>query len=260
MPDWDFDILQSLFDDRSDEVLHELAIACSCQKEDTFASQIEIDGRLARVRSLDCPNCQGDGFVYREPQIVNGLLTSIMPANRSLEEYGYNNDGDAVFSPDFHSRIISDFDRITLLSESTLNEGQILIRGAAHIGQNRLQKHTRTDLAENEDRLWYLATTAIWCEDINGVIYIQGTNYNFDGKRIVWTDGPDVGTPYTVKYCGYLEYVAYKGPMQRYDRARSLLQKVTLKKKHVHLLQDLATDTPAKREEAADNFTTRVKI
>ena len=260
MPDWDFELLQSLFDDRADQVLHELAIACACQKEDTFASQIEVDGRLARVRSLDCPSCSGDGFIYREPLLVKGLLTSVMPANRTLEEYGYNNAGEATFSPDFHSRIISDFDRITLLSESTLNEGQILIRGAAHIGQNKVQKNTRTDLAENEDRLWYLATTTIWCEDINGVIYTQGTDYTFDGKRIVWTNGPDVGTAYTVKYCGYLEYVAYTGPMQRFDQGRSLLQKVSLKKKHVHLLQDLAVDTPAKRDTAAGAFTTRVKI
>lgn len=260
MIDWDFDLLQSLFNDRADEVLHELAIACSCSREDAYASQIEVDGRLARVRALGCPHCQGDGFIYRSPQVVKGLITGINPSNRALEDYGYNSSGDMQFSPDFHSRIISDFDRVTLLSASPLNEGQVLIRGAAHLGQNKLQKDTRTDLAENEDRLWYLATQAIWCEDINGVIYNQDADYTFDEKRIVWTNGPDVGTPYTVKYCGFLEYVAYQGPMQRFDRARSLLQKVSLRKKHVHFMQDLDTDSPSKRQTEADAFTTRVKI
>lgn len=259
--DWDFSLLQTIFDDRADQVVHEIALACSCSREDTYASQIEIDGRLARVRSMSCPNCQGDGFIYREPEAVKGLLTQIHPANRELEEYGYNNAGDMTFSPDFHTRVISDFDRITLLSDSPINEGQVLIRGAATIGQNAMQKNTNTDLLPNEDRLWYIATRAIWCEDINGVIYSQGSDYDFDGKRIVWgATGPDVGTPYTLKYCAFLEYVAYRGPMQRYDRARSLLQKVYLKKKHITLFKDLDTDTPAKRQEAAEAFITRVKI
>jgi len=258
--DWDFNLLQSLFDDRGDQVIHELGISCACKREDAYASQIEVDGRFARVRSLDCPNCQGDGFIYREPRVLRGLLTQIYPSNRELQEYGYNSAGDMTFSPDFNSRIIGDFDRITMLLASPLNEGQILIRGAAHIGQNEQQKNTRTDLDENEDRLWYIATQAIWCEDINGVVYTEGADYVFKDKKIVWSNGPDTGTAYTIKYCGYLEYVAYAGPMQRFDNARSLLQKVTLKKKHVTFMKDLATDTPANRHEAAESFTTRVKI
>ena len=258
--DWDFDLLQSLFDDRGDNVLHEIALACSCNREDTYASQVEIDGRVARTRSLNCPNCQGDGFVYRDAKLVRGLITQINPSNRNLEEYGYDSTGDMVFSPDFNSRVISDFDRITLLSPSPLNEGQVLIRGAATIGQNSMQEGTNTDLAPNEDRLWYLATQSIWCEDINGVIYAEGADYTFNGKRIVWINGPAVGTPYTIKYCAYLEYVAYRGPMQRFDNARSILQKVNLKKKHVHFLQDIGSDSPDKRAELETSFTSRVKI
>lgn len=256
--DWDFQLLDDLVQQRGDEVIHEIAIACPCRIEDTYASGIKIDGRPARVRSLSCPQCHGDGFIYRDAQCITGLITGIMPGNRSLNEMGYASPGDATFSPSLESRPVEDFDKITMLTSNALNEGQVIVRNAANLSDNQMLK---TDLAENEDRLWYHADCSIWCEDSAGVIYQEGSDFELDGHIIRWIGSrPDEAQAYVLKYTAFLEWLAYAGPMERYDRHRGLGQRVQLRKKHVYFLGSSDKDTVEKRQEVEREFTTRTKI
>lgn len=256
--DWDFFLLDDLVQQRGDEVIHEIAVACPCRIEDTYASMIKIDGRPARVRSLACSQCHGDGFIYRDAQCMKGLLTGIMPANRSLTEFGYASQGNATFSPSLGSRPVEDFDKITMLTSNALNEGQVIIRNAANMSDNQLLD---TDLAENEDRLWYHADCSIWCEDDAGHVYSEGADFQLDGHVIRWVSGgPSHGQSYVIKYTAFIEWVAYAGPMERFDRGRGLGQRVVLQKKHVYFLNSTEKDTAEKRKEAQQEFTSRTKI
>jgi hypothetical protein len=163
-----------------------------------------------------------------------------------------------IFSPSVQSGIITDFDKITFCFTSPINEGQVIMRGS-HTLENNAEYVT--DLEDNEDRLWYRPGCAIWCEDMNGVVYSQGGDFTFVGKKISWAgNAPDVGTLFTVKYTAYLEWVAYSTPFQRMDRTRSLGQKVMLRKKHVTFTTDSPLDSPAYRKQQEIDFTTRTKL
>lgn len=257
--DWDFNNLESLIQRRGEEVIHEIAVACpACRNDDIYAySTTDVDGRVGNIRSLSCPQCMGDGYMYRDAQLVTGLITSIQPGNRQLTDMGYAVPGDAVFSPSLNTRHIGDFDRITFQVSTEVSGGQVILRGAATSGDNAQRA---TDLTEQQDRLWYLPECTIWCEDQNGVIYHEGTDFTFDDKKIVWNQGPVVGTLYTIKYRAYLEWVSYASPMERYDRGRDLAQKVMLRKKHVHFQDGNLADSPDDRSAQQEEFTTQIKI
>lgn len=257
--DWDLEQLEAFIQRRGEEVVHETAIACpSCRNEDIFSYSVEVDGRPANIRSLSCPQCYGDGFIYRNPQIIKGLVSAIDPGNRVLTDIGYSVPGDCVFSPSMAVAPLGDFDRVTFQVPSSVG-GQVILRGAATMQQNA---SLTTDLSPQEDRLWYLPECALWCEDQNGVIYTQGADYTFDDKKIVWVDGrgPSMGTLYSLKYRAYLEWVTYSSPMERYDRGRNLAQRVLLRKKHVHFQGGNLADSPGDRLEQQEAFTTKVKI
>lgn len=257
--DWDFSLLDELIEARGDEVVVETGVACTCRNQDLYASTILYQNSPASFRRMNCEQCQGDGFIFRNPRCVKGLLTSLDPGrNKVLIESGYAIPGDSVFSPGRCADDIADFDKITLLVPQNLNEGQVIMRGAAHMEENA---QIPTDLATNEDRLWYVADTSVWCEDEDGVVYVQNGDFVFESKKIRWVGSqPAVGKLYTIKYTGYPEWIVYAQPFLRFDRGRSLGRKVLLRKKHVHFNTGSQAATPAERAEEADEFTSGVKI
>lgn len=257
--DFNFQRLEELIQARGDEVIHETAVACTCRNGDLHAALINIDGKPANQRRMDCPQCQGDGFMYRNARRIRGLITSIEAGrNRQLLDMGYAVPGDAQFSPSLKAGVMTDFDKITICGTSPVNEGQVIMRGAHTLEDN---VHYVTDLETNEDRLWYRPGCSIWCEDENGVVYSQGTDFQFVNKKIVWVGNqPDVKTLYTVKYTAYLEWVIYATPLARFDNGRALGQRCLIRKKHTTFTEDSPMDSPAHREEREEAFTTRTKI
>jgi len=257
--DFDFARLEELVEARGDEVILETAVACTCRNGDIHSALILREGRPANQRSLSCPQCQGDGFLYRNARKVRGLMTALDPGrNRTLYEMGYAVPGDATFSPSLRAGFLTDFDKITFCTAMPVNEGQVVRRGG-HTFEDNVQYVT--DLEENEDRLWYRPSCSIWCEDSNGVVYTQGPDFVFESKKIQWVGNqPDLGTLFTVKFTAYLEWVAYASPFQRIDRGRSLGQRVMVRKKHVTFTTDSPMDSPAYRAQKEADFTTRTKI
>lgn len=257
--DWDFQKLEELIEARGEDVVAETAVACTCRNGDQYASTIEQEGKPASQRSLSCPQCYGDGFIYRNARIARGLVTSVNPGrDRRLLEIGYAVPGDAVFSPSLRAGLITDFDKITFQFSEPLSEGQVIMRGAAHLEENATFV---TDLDDNEDRLWYEAGGSIWCEDSDGVVYTENVDYKFVAKKLVWIGNkPRDGVLYTIKYLGYPEWICYATPMDRYDRNRNLGQRVLIRKKHVAFTTDSPLNIAAQRSEEASEFTTRTKI
>jgi hypothetical protein len=175
-----------------------------------------------------------------------------------LLDAGFALPGDVRFSPELNAALITDLDKVTLPVPVDVNEGQVIMRGAAGMEDNAIFV---TDLAEDEDRLWYEAVCSVWCEDINGVVYSQKSDFEFENHKIRWVgNSPDVGTLYTVKYTAYVEWVVYMGGMERFDNARSLGQMVMLRKKHVAFLSDKADNSASTRASEEVSFTTRTKV
>jgi hypothetical protein len=259
LPDWNFQYLEELIEARGDAVILETGVACTCRREDALASLTTEGGQPATLRRLNCPTCQGDGFIYRNARCVRGLITSLQAGpNRKLLEGGYAVPGDVVFSPSLNIGILADFDKVTLTKSSPVGDGQVIMRGRGTRAENADRS---TNLTDDEDRLWYHGDCAIWCEDENQVIYDQGADFVISGRVVRWLDKrPDVGTFYTLKYTAFLEWIVYNTPMARIDNSRSLGQKVVLRKKHVAFSTGSDADTPAKRQEEQNRLTTRVKI
>jgi hypothetical protein len=253
-----FDLQRQLFEDRQDIVIHEIGLSChNCRNNDPYASTIEIDGRPNIIKSLACEVCSGNGYIYRNAKAVQGLVTSVHNQNnKDITDLGYATPGDAVFSPNFEAGSIGEQDRITFTNPTSV-DSQLIVRGAATMHENH---ELKTDLLMNEDRLWYLPESAVWCEDSNGVVYYQGSDFTFLNNKIVWTQGPENGTIYTIKYRNYPEWVVYSGIMERYDRARNLGQKVLLKKKHVHFQNGSQAASPEQRLEEQSVFNTVTKV
>jgi len=254
--DWNFIDLEQFVYDRGDTVVHEIAIACTCRAEDTYASIILKDGTPARIRRMDCRSCHGDGFIYRNARCIVGLITGVHPGNRRLIDAGYALPGDCTFSPALDAGVVGDLDKITFTKADTVDEGQIILRGAHTLDANRL---VETDLLPQEDRLWYNSECSIWCEDQNGVIYDQNVDFTLKQNKIIWNGarGPDVGIFYTIKYTAFLEWSVYVSPMSRSDRGRSLGDRVVLKKKHIIFINEFNKATPELRTADQKAFTSR---
>lgn len=259
--DWDWSLLEGLIQDRGDEVIHELALACPrCRKEDAVASFNERNPNEAiRIREVNCTNCHGYGFVYRNAQKVKGLLTQINAGNRQLIDIGIALPGDCVFSPSLSYAGFQDMDRVTLCVTDVLHEGQTIQRGAAHLSNARLRP---TDLDVTEDRLWYAGNgCAVWCEDENNVVYNADADFRIIDNKIRWIGKkPQNGVFYTIKYHYYPEWIVYASPLQRVDRGRELGVRVVLRKKHVAYTQATSVITPAQRQAEQIALTGRTKI
>ncbi len=257
--DWDFAQLEELIQARGDDVIHETGVACPCRKDDAYASTVLQENKPATQRKLHCPQCGGVGWLWRNAKVIKGLITSIESGrNRQLLEMGYAVPGDATFSPSLDAATLYDFDRITFLYPVPVGDGQIIMRNGARLADNGLLP---LGLEANEDRLWYEAACVIWCEDENGRIYQQNTDFNVSGKTLTWTGGkPRDGVFYTVKYNAYLEWIIYASPMTRFDRARTLGQRVLLRKVHVAQQNGFDFDTAAKRQQQELEFTTKTTV
>jgi len=257
--DWDYAKLEELIQARGDDVIIETGIACSCRRNDSIASLTTKESQPTTLRELNCSICQGDGYIYRNGRCIKGLLTSVQAGpNRKLLEGGYAVIGDAVFSPSLKAGHIGDFDRITLTVSDSVGDGQNILRNAAYLYESATKD---IGVEPNEDRLWYMADCALWCEDENGVVYTQNSDFILEDKLIRWlANKPDDGVFYTLKYTAYLEWIVYNTPLLRVDSGTSLAQKVLIRKKHVAFGSGSKADTPAKRQAEEGTFTTRVKI
>lgn len=261
LADWDFNLLQSLMDDRGDEVIWEKGAPCpKCTEYDPLALALEREGQPRNKSSIHCDMCQGDGYIYRDPQAIRGLVTGVNAGQRQLLEMGFAMPGDAIFSPPLAlgANSVSDFDRITFLFTQPVSEGQVIVRGAAHTSDNVFLE---THLAEHEDRLWYLADYPILCEDLKGVEYTFDVDYRFEDKKIVWVGNrPPKGRPYVIKYQGYLEWMVYVSALERFDHGRDLAPRVMLRKKHVYFLHGSPGDSPGSRQREAVEFKTLTSL
>ena len=232
--DWTFRNLDGLINNRGEEVIHEIGMRCTCSNEDTYAGQTTDGPHVMRRRqTINCHECGGEGYMFRDARKVVGLVTGITEDFQRMEaEWG--TPGDCTFSPKLGYQI-SAGDKITFTWAQPLAEGQVIVRGAGTLGDNTERKGI--DLSTNEDRLWYHAETAIWCEDEDGTIYRQNGDFVLDGTRVIkWISGPALRKKYVIKYNAFLEWIAWVPPNVRRDRQRDLGARVPLRKSHVALV------------------------
>ena len=217
--DWSFSLQDGLIYDRGTPVSHEIALACTCTNKDP-------DQGSVGTADPTCAECYGKGYIFRDPVRMIGLLTNLT-TDRHWAQVGWIDPGDLIFSPLTKSRIISDFDRITIGMPMPF-EGQIIVRG-----QESSLSPRPSDLESNEDYLYWESGRheAIWLEDEDGKTYRVG-EYLLKGRRIAWsgTAGPAVGKSYSIKYEIYPEYIAFVTPIDRWDRSRELGQRVMLRR------------------------------
>lgn len=201
-----------------DWVVWEQGLPCGCQ----------VPGGL-RI-AAGCPRCEGEGFVWTDPQRLKGILMGIR-SDRRLASMGWLNPGDLTFSTDAHTRV-HDFDRITLtVPEHT--EPEILVRGQSF-------KDGVPGLAPEEDRLAYQAVEPIECvaHDRLDQPFVHGDDYVFAGKTIRWLEPPPDGTTIVIKYEALTEWIAFASPFELIDRGRHLGQRVLLRKRHLVNLRE----------------------
>lgn len=246
----DFELVQhaEFIDQRASTMLWETAIACTCAVNDTYAGLID-DGK-ARRTDPSCPRCNGIGFLYRAPRTVRGMVTS-MKSQRNMLAAGYGTPGDMVFSPQFYanpqctgSLSLSSYDKLTATWAQSVDEGQVIVRGAANMGENAA---LQTDINPDEDRLWYEPTEAVWCEDEYGTQYTEHVDQKQTGDFILgpgrlvrWVrNQPPVGTRYSIKYRAYLEWIVFVPPQERLDRdGINLGQLVLLRRRNVAFVHE----------------------
>jgi hypothetical protein len=257
--DWDFNSLEEFIQRRGDDVIHETGVSCPCRASDPYGSTILQGNKPATQRRLDCSQCGGVGWLYRDAKILKGLVVGVEAGkNRQLLEMGYAVPGDCTFSPSLNADQLLDFDRITFLYSIPVNDGQVILRNAANLSDNAM---LQTGLDVLEDRLWYEADCVFWCEDEDGVLYTQDADFSIEGKTLTWnTRRPADGKFYTVKYNAFLEWIVYATPLTRFDRDRKLGQRVLLRKVHVAYQNEHEFETAAKRQEQEVAFTTKTTI
>lgn len=240
---------EGLINNRGAKMIHEYGVACTCRVEDVYASTLG-DGKDNR-RDPFCPRCGNSGWLYRDPVLITGIITSIRQQN-NFHDIGEAQPGDASFSPHVSSldctkgrRRIGQSDRFTATWSQPLHEGQIIVRGAGTMNEN---KGLTTHLSDDEDRLWYEPASAIWCEDANDIVYYEKADFVFGpGKIIKWIGNkPDPGVRYSIKYNAFFEWLAWQAPQERVDRdGKDLGPLVMLRKRHAVIINtDPKADSP----------------
>ena len=252
--DWDFVLMGEFNESRSEDVLVERGISCPCRGEDVYGSTIDHHNKSATRRIYGCRQCNGLGYIYRDPIVIRAAISSVETGrNRQLLEMGYAMPGDCMCSPGLRTREIQDFDRITVGYASPVSGGQIIMRNAANLNDNGMRD---LGLDPVEDRLWYTADCVTWCEDSEGNVYAAGVDFVIEGKTLTWgSRRPTDGVMYTIKYNAFIEWIVYASPMTRFDRNRNLGQKVLLRKVHTALQNDYKFETAEKRAEQEIEFT-----
>lgn len=213
-----------LINNRGQVVIHEMGVACTCRSGDRSEPVVGGSGKL------NCNKCE-NGVMYRNPRQIMGLITSI-GYQRQLMETGFANPGDCVMSVspnlDFPP---ADFDKITFTWPENVNDGQVIIRGAE-------SDIFAPAVSANEDRLHYKAAKSLHVEDEDGKIYYQDADFYFEGRKVVWLNGPEKNKRYSIKYMAYLEWIVFSSPMSRRDKDGSLGYRAILRKKHAINLRD----------------------
>jgi hypothetical protein len=257
--------LQSGFiSERGTEMIHEISIKCTCLVGDIYAKQTN-EGRDGRQTPF-CDRCGGSGWLYRSPVLLTGLVTNVR-YQKNLIESGFLTPGDLTFSPmptatstggacaGTSGRRVGSFDKLTATWPEPIDDGHVLVRGA---GTKAKAEGITTYLADNEDRLWYEPAGAIWCEDENGVVYTEDSDFELGpGKVIRWTgNSPIIGTRFTIKYNAYFEWIAFQPPTERIDyRGENLGELVYLRKKHAMMVND----SPFATSEDKESLQSRVR-
>lgn len=226
--------------DRGLHCIHEIAISCTCRTSDTY-NAFMADGKDT-VREPFCPRCGQEGWLYRDPVLVLGMITGIRHQRNILDAGNYM-PGDATFSPSptqsgagcggVGGRRIGAFDRITATWAEPVDDGHVLVRGA---GSKATAIGIKTSLEDDEDRIWYEPAKAIWCEDQNGVVYYESSDFVLGpGKIIKWVGNrPAFGVKYSIKYEAFFEWIVWQPPGERRDKnADNLGELVMLRKRHV---------------------------
>jgi hypothetical protein len=229
--DWNFSSHSGLINNRGEELIHEVGMRCVCQLEDVDAGMVETGSRAQRQRYFNCSICRGDKYIFRNPQKIVALVVGIRQQKTQIES-GWATPGDSMISTHIGYQISSG-DLITFPWGQPVPDGQVILRGAAHLGSNSARD---TGLEPNEDLLWYNAESAVWVEDEFGKKYEEG-NFSLDGSKIIkWLGNkPADGTRYVIKYNAFLEWVAFTPPEIRRDRNRDLGSRVQLRLRHVSL-------------------------
>jgi hypothetical protein len=226
---------EGLMRDRGTDMIHEIAILCTCRNGDPFST---LEKPSSTNKYLSCSKCGNEFWLYRDPVVVTGFTTSIRQ-NLNISPDAMLMPGDMMFGTGYPSndysgrtpRIIGMFDKLTATWPQPVDGGQVIVRGAGSKGKGA----EFTTLAENEDKLWYEPHSAIWCEDQNGVVYKEGDFRLGPGRVITWEgNAPAIGTKYTIKYSAFFEWIVFQPPQERIDRGgQDIGQSISLKKKHV---------------------------
>lgn len=243
LADFTVGLQRDLILNRGSTMLHEIAISCTCRVEDTYAGS-HADAKERR-REPFCQRCRGDGWLHRDPKVVIGLATSIRQ-QRNILDAGIAQPGDMMFSPSLESldcslegpRKIGAYDKLTALWSQPLDDGNVLVRGAATLDENL---GLNSFLTKDEDRLWYEPDSAIWCEDEEGIVYNAGADFVLGPGRVIrWVGNrPYVKKRYTIKYQAFFEWIVFQPPQERHDRDNADLgQLVFLRKRHIALVND----------------------
>lgn len=224
-----YSLRDDLFNNRGNFVVHEVAITCpSCKEAD--------DNPV--INNLNCPLCDGDGFVFRDPKEIQVLIANVR-YSRDLEDIGWVVPGDCVMSvnPNFN-RVVSDFDRITFTWPENVGSGQVITRGFLH-------REFPLKYLVNEDRLHYSAADVLHCEDEDGNIYKADSDFSIDNKIIRWGENkPIVNKRYTIKYKAYFEWLVFNPAAGRRDNGEDLGSRFILRKKHVVWTKENPKSTP----------------
>jgi hypothetical protein len=227
-------------------VVHETSVACpKCR---TGATGDAVLGHLM------CSNCSGDGYLFRNPRYIQGIITGISSHN-DLVTSGFVQPGDCVMSLSPYLRPpVSDFDKITFTWPQPMLDGEIIVRGECH--KNEQERLGNIVLQNSEDRLCYEAKSLIHCEDENQVEYFQDADFVFDKKVVRWVGNqPKIRTRYVIKYEAIFEWFVFNAPFERRDNGKNIGQRVVLRKRHIaQLVDDPKEDTAAEKANMEKSF------
>jgi len=242
--DWTFSSHEGQINNRGETLIHEIGMRCPCSNEDTHAGSILRKDVPRRRKTFICSNCVGTGYIYRDPKTIIAMITNISE-DYARQEAGWAIPGDAIMSP-LPEYTVSTGDLVTFTWAQPLDEGQVIVRGAANMSDNTARK---LNLEENEDRLWYNAVSGIWCEGLDNettTVYRNNADFVLDGSKVIkWIgNSPRKGSTYTLKYMAYLEWEAQVPPATRRDRDRDLGARVLLRKKHIAQVWDSSNSAP----------------
>lgn len=243
---------------RGADMVHEIALSCTCRAGDAY-SRLQGDTKEKR-RAPFCKRCGGTGWLYRDAQLVRGIVTNIRQ-QRNILDAGTSQPGDLLFSPGTLTpdcsgeRRIGAWDKLTATWPQPVDDGHVIQRGAAFSGDNA---ELVTGLRTDEDRLWYEPASSVWCEDEAGKRYSEGEDFVLGPGRVIrWVGAaPRIGQLYTIKYNAYFEWIVFQPPTERIDTDGTNLGPIVyLRKRHIALLNE----GPAVIDDDRVSFSARVK-